>query len=175
MTALPEGYLLRALQTHLARVEAVYPDWDSKLLKFNLRYARTFQMKCESQPRRHAGLLELPEYQEAARRIWQLQQEYHLWLSRCAGCHRSDDFDQLTQHYLNTRRNLRHSVLYVEHFQSRTPRLLASLIQPGFQGHEVAYPGLGYPDQWTYIEGLNRTKVELGSAIQAAQQRLTLG
>lgn len=76
MTVLAGAHMLHALQTHLARAEDLHPDWTHQLLKFNLRYARLFQLRCEGQPRRHAELLALPEYQEVAGRVWQLQQEY---------------------------------------------------------------------------------------------------
>lgn len=172
MTMLSGGDWFLAMQTHLARAEALYPDWESKLLKFNLRYARLFQLKCEGQPRRHAGLLVSPEYQDAARRTQQLQGEYHLWLSRSAECRRKDSFEQVAQKYLTTQRDQRHATLYVERFQPHHPLLIASLVHPDFQAHHVAFPGLGLPDQWTYIKGKNTTRAELEAEIQVAQARL---
>lgn len=167
--------MLLAMQTHLASAEDLHPDWNDSLLKFHLRYARIFQLKCEGQPQRHAGMLEMTEYQEAARRVSQLQQEYHLWLSRREGCHRlrKDGFERMAQHYLMTRRNQRHATLYVEHFAARPPMLISALIQPPFQAHEVAFPGLGLPDQWAYITGAGKARDDLQKEIQSAVVWLT--
>lgn len=171
--SLAGSHYFQAMQDQLELAEGYYPRWEARALKFHLEHARFLQMKCEGSPRRYAALLALPEYRQAARRVERLKQEYALWLfRRLALTHtQTHGADRLIERYLATSRRSRLPVLYVERFTSQQA-VAAILILPGFQAHEVPFPGLGCPEAWAYIDGQHQERQTFRRTVNDALNRM---
>lgn len=148
-------------------------DWSRPELKRQLQRARTFQVQCERQPKRHAHLLTSPEYQEAAEKLWQLKQEHHLWLVRTFALRQDQgNLEATARVYLAVRRDRRHDLFYVEHFAGR-PQVVAQIVETKFRPHEIELYGRGLPQRWAYIEG-QKTRASFWRELMAVRDGLLL-